>query len=742
MPDPTVGSRAEVEIALKDSLSPGLRSMAREIRALNRSIKQMGDDGEASLGRMGKSTGGLSTVTRAAVRDLTVMGNFFSGFTRGVLGSVGTVAAIEAVTRSLHNMAESRVALSLLSQDTRQTAQDIEVMRRAMARMGLDAKQSDGLIGGLSTKLQEMQALRQSSQLFRDLSEMGPKGTELAEKILGNKGDHKKSLDDILEVYERQGPEQQFWLSQKLGVPQSVLGNMREYRDKVDKAFITDEKQAKQYIDNLQRMKEYGGDQWSRYAGHVVEKINEIVNAMRNKPTGDKNALSDWLIQDFDNFIAKARATREEIEGIANAIRLLHEAADPKNAKNAIQDKFSAFGLGNNLGKRLDQAFNDVAKENTRVLTEIRDILLRQEGMDTRTGGGGDGSGYGRGIRQEGGAAQASLGGFRPQRYGAGTRADRNNNPGNIEYGEFARRMGATGSDGRFAIFPDRETGFKAAEALLSGKGYEGKTLSEIGQKWSNGDTRWAQNVSRATGIPLGTVPNAEQRSKIARLGMPYAEGTSLGGAGAANGQDGAIPSSILEQAKKAALSGGPQAVYNYIRAQGYNVNSAWCGDFAAAVVTAAGGTPPKNPQVASNWRNFGKEVGDPQPGDIAVRRNSRFGGGAVPTGATGSHVTVVEGADGTMFTGIGGNQGHPRSRFSVNQYQFFRSNIDRENKKPSVFELGTAAVKVDFGNVPPGVRTNAEGTGVFKELQVSREPQSPKAGNPGTDFSSRWYFQ
>ncbi|SDC28773.1 hypothetical protein [Acinetobacter boissieri] len=48
-----------------------------------------------------------------------------------------------------------------------------------------------------------------------------------------------------------------------------------------------------------------------------------------------------------------------------------------------------------------------------------------------------------------------------------GARNWRNNNPGNIMGGKFAKSQGAIGSDGRFAIFPDYETGRKAKKKLL-----------------------------------------------------------------------------------------------------------------------------------------------------------------------------------------------------------------------------------------------------------------------------------
>ncbi|MEM9969515.1 MAG: hypothetical protein AAF762_00230 [Pseudomonadota bacterium] len=48
-----------------------------------------------------------------------------------------------------------------------------------------------------------------------------------------------------------------------------------------------------------------------------------------------------------------------------------------------------------------------------------------------------------------------------------GSRSWRNANPGNLEYGPFAKANGAIGTDGRFAIFPDEATGRAAMERLL-----------------------------------------------------------------------------------------------------------------------------------------------------------------------------------------------------------------------------------------------------------------------------------
>ena len=70
------------------------------------------------------------------------------------------------------------------------------------------------------------------------------------------------------------------------------------------------------------------------------------------------------------------------------------------------------------------------------------------------------------------------------------TRGIRNNNPGNIKYGEFARRHGATGQDaGGFAIFPSASAGLSAINANLSSYGRQGfDTPSAIAHRWSTTD--------------------------------------------------------------------------------------------------------------------------------------------------------------------------------------------------------------------------------------------------------------
>ena len=94
------------------------------------------------------------------------------------------------------------------------------------------------------------------------------------------------------------------------------------------------------------------------------------------------------------------------------------------------------------------------------------------------------------------------------QRIG-GDRNWRSNNPGNIEYGEFAKSMGAIGSDGRFAVFPTLEMGRKAADTLLKGKAYADKSAADALKQWApgvekgNDPAAYADMISKRTGIDM-----------------------------------------------------------------------------------------------------------------------------------------------------------------------------------------------------------------------------------------------
>lgn len=117
-----------------------------------------------------------------------------------------------------------------------------------------------------------------------------------------------------------------------------------------------------------------------------------------------------------------------------------------------------------------------------------------------------------------------------------GARNWRNNNPGNIEYGKFAKTNGAIGSDGRFAIFKTYEDGRAAkAKLLFESPSYKNKTIlgaiARYAPSFENDTNGYARQVAEAAGVSLDTpVAALSENQKVAMLdAMQRVEGFRKG---------------------------------------------------------------------------------------------------------------------------------------------------------------------------------------------------------------------
>jgi len=119
--------------------------------------------------------------------------------------------------------------------------------------------------------------------------------------------------------------------------------------------------------------------------------------------------------------------------------------------------------------------------------------------------------------------------------------------------------------------------------------------------------------------------------------------------------------------AMAARYAGDRPTLIRFMRDMGYPKIGEWCGEFAASVIMRAGGSPPADAAVASNWRGYGTPDATPHVGDVAVADRG------VPTGATGSHVGFVTDVDlknGT-FTLESGNAGNICTTRKISCFSF-----------------------------------------------------------------------
>lgn len=113
------------------------------------------------------------------------------------------------------------------------------------------------------------------------------------------------------------------------------------------------------------------------------------------------------------------------------------------------------------------------------------------------------------------------------------TRGDRNNNPGNIKYGDFAKSWAASGQDADgFAIFPSKDAGRLAMRGLLHSSDYSGLTVKQVINKWTGGkpyDYKWngqlngdsEQAIKDFDSPQLNTLMDTMTKGEGTRYGLP-----------------------------------------------------------------------------------------------------------------------------------------------------------------------------------------------------------------------------
>ena len=103
-----------------------------------------------------------------------------------------------------------------------------------------------------------------------------------------------------------------------------------------------------------------------------------------------------------------------------------------------------------------------------------------------------------------------------------GSRAWRNNNPGNIRYSEFSKNAGAIGQAGGFAVFPDEETGMRAIVQLLRSDSYSNLTIAGAISRYAppveNDTAAYHRRIQDLTGLSINRRMSDLNDTEMARV--------------------------------------------------------------------------------------------------------------------------------------------------------------------------------------------------------------------------------
>jgi hypothetical protein len=685
---PELSTREALEVSLRDSISPGLRAIAKELRELNKAAKEAAQGVSDGMDQSKKKTEEAGKAVQETLRQYQELARKIVETGKEIIGIGGATESFRELNKAIGEFVTSTLLVNNFARDTGFTVRNIEVMRGSMERMGLETKQADQYISTLGGKLQELRALREGSQLFQDLQKMGPGGVELGKRLMGDvdKNDFNKAFSDIIDVFKTQSPKVQFWMAQTFGIPQSVIDGVRQHAGKVREMTDADREAVQEYQDALVDFNEKVNSEWTRFANHAIHSINDITDTL-NKKFGDQgeesHVISDFFIKGADAISAAIKQDIKDVEHFATIVKDVYSwyeahvaPVTPKQAGESLRDAvgkvWNAPDVGQQLeqaesGRRLKDTFDLLGKsgtdeskrlqtEDNKLLGDIKDTLTKMElNKSGMTGGPGSQAGYGQGLQHEGGPMKAPLGGFR-----RGARS-----PADAKYeGESQPPSGPGGVINRERF--DKE--------MANNPALRDKVMAIAAGEQST---------------PLGqqkVIESMMNRAAMTGTSLAYQARTTAEGGYYA----GYKPGALNDPAQRKSLT--------------------------ETLDKVKGG---------SNTSNYAT---DNASGNLA-EREARSGAFRVQSTENGE----------TFFSPGSRNAGGGRNRA---RYEEWRAKVDQE-QKGTAFDKGTAAVTVDFAQAKNRATESQSGGPIFKELKVGREAQAPKAGSPPpSDFNSRWYFQ
>jgi hypothetical protein len=409
-----VDQKTEFEIGLKDTISPQLQAIAKQLKEINRMAKESGESGSGSVDKIRKSNEGFGRSAREALEHFKKVGETVLDFGKDLLGAGGTLETLRRVGEGIDEFATSTTQMKYFAENTGLAVDEIKSMRDAMSAMGIGTEQANKYIGDLTTKLQGLQSLREGSPLYQQLSAMPGGGPQFAKKLLGDVQveDYNKAIEDILNFYKEAGPRAQIYLSQVFGLRQTVLEHLDELQTEINKRlgdrYKEDEQLSQQYMINKTIFLARWESETNRFFDHALTDVNKFWDSV-NKNTGG-HTFSDWMNSEWD---AVTKTIQQDIKDF-EALKSLYDKAKEffkKAGETETPSVMKWLGLGEAPPgtKDAEQEKKENADKANKALVDIDRIL--KFGSADASGGDGFGGAYG-------GALQATGGGFRPGRAG------------------------------------------------------------------------------------------------------------------------------------------------------------------------------------------------------------------------------------------------------------------------------------------------------------------------------------
>jgi hypothetical protein len=463
--------------------------------------------------------------------------------TKGVMAAGLAVAATATgIVAGVAVIANQMEKLYYASQRTGETVGNLMALRYAAGQIGLTADQAQGALEGFA------RTLRLNPGTNNLLSSLGVTGATPAAKFESFVEQMKKQKPYVAAAYAGLfGIDPDTLLMLENGLPK-LEAAQDKYREKLAAFHISPDQAAESGKDFDNTIRDLSSDVhlfWVLLEEHLAPVLRKIVDqfegwemshadVIAGKIATALEAVANWVAQidwkevggNVDIFLTKAWEVAKVIGNIvgafANVAKFLGGSKDGDAGDSGTPSGAPSGTNGSNPGDEAAPA----AAENHPGETPFTAWIRRHvdKWRDDFNGTHSDGNG---GFQPDGSIVEVPASGA--------PRGIRNNNPGNIKYGSFAKELGSTGQDSSgFAQFASMKEGVNATNELLKSyatRGYD--TIKTIISRWApsneNDTAAYIKEVAKNSGISADQPLSISQLSGVAKAIFGHENGRAYG---------------------------------------------------------------------------------------------------------------------------------------------------------------------------------------------------------------------
>jgi murein DD-endopeptidase MepM/ murein hydrolase activator NlpD len=648
---------------------------------------------------------------------LAQMNAMIGGMSRALVGPLGIATALYSAGKALTEFADQRLKLRALSTDIGFTVSTIHNLQDAMFEAGKDTEEATRAISSIGSALKDLQARRFGSQLYDDLSKLGPGMREFAKQLLElvDTGDFDKAMKLLQTKWKDFNDRQRILVADAFRVsPSDIDAGMQVIDEHLS---ARQQEIAERYAKQVRNYRRLISDAWEWALGGALEGISNAAKSITEKAPGFTQGLTGVMPQG-------QIPQQPQGQGAPWWSSFSFRGSSLGNLWNAIPPLSNIAAAPAKADELLT-----INRDSSKTLLDIRDILLLQSARGSVGGGGGGGAA----------GAVGPLGGARS---GGGIRlpSDPGGGRPTLNLGGRGGNINMTGGEKSPTgyYYPGSSTslgGVVGSDSASRGRGQHqgddfmmpyGSNLyaTKDGVVESFGTDNFGQKTMRIRHADGSTTSYLHMSERGVAVGDKVSGGQVIGKSGTAN----RVPHLHLEMRNPKGELVEPSiemGLRSKLRQEG-SVKGSWFDDRS----TASGADASKTAGIALPSREGLGKMHEITTADGRKIMLPQIDVG--PAKWTGRGIDFSKPAmDQLGFDPTDKSFSYRRAGETLDKAESAKSDKD-----------AALSATIDFKNMPSWVKTAVDDNGKFKDLRVTRStPQNGKAGSGLGDYNP-WSYE